>query len=190
MEISTYGKSPDNPVRLNSISASLAYLNNLVTDQGFHIIYHRPRSIVSQKPIDHYEIMTSDNKYDDIYISIYYEKCNFSPPAGYLFECSFILIDNNSDEEESEFCDIEPEFVFDDGLKELADRLEKVKTLPLFEKFIDDSTGTNSKEPGFPYSIVESVVEENVMYTPEKLKKILESIKPREKSKNTLGFKY
>jgi len=185
MDITTYGKSLDNPILLNSIRASLAYLNNLVTDQGLHIIYHRLGSILGQNPVDHYEIMTSDNKYDDIFISIYSEKCLFSPPVGYLFACNFILIDNYSDdEEEPEFCDIEPEFVFNDGLEDLTDILKKADSLPLFEKFIYNSTGTNLKDSGFPYSIVESVVNGNLLYTPEKLKKILDSIKPREKYKN------
>lgn len=92
------------------------------------------------------------------FISIYNEKNSLIPPEGYLFDGNFIIIDNYSDEEEPEFCDIDPEFVFDDGLEELTDRLEKVCSLPIFEKFIDNSTGTNSKDSGFPYSIAESVV--------------------------------
>ena len=39
--IENYGKSIDNPVLLNSIPASIIFLNNLVTDKGYHIFYHR-----------------------------------------------------------------------------------------------------------------------------------------------------
>jgi hypothetical protein len=70
----TYGKSPENPVNLNSIPASIIFRNNLVTEKGYHLVYHRKGSLsgLDYKPIDHYEIMTST--YMMIFSSIFIMK--------------------------------------------------------------------------------------------------------------------
>ena len=84
-----YGKNPGNPLQLNSIVASRLFLNTLVNAAGYHIVYHRLGSLPCRddRPvIDHYEIMTSDNHYDDLFINIYNETNSWIPPDGYLFE--------------------------------------------------------------------------------------------------------
>ena len=85
--IENYGKSIDNPVLLYSIPASIIFLNNLVTVKGYHIFYHRigSRHRKDKQIIDHYEIMSTDGQYDDIYINIYNERSTWKPPEGYLF---------------------------------------------------------------------------------------------------------
>lgn len=65
-----YGKSLENPANFNCVRASIIFLNTLVTTEGYHITYHRPGSLENSHKviIDHYETISGDNRYDDIYI--------------------------------------------------------------------------------------------------------------------------
>ena len=120
-----YGMSIDNPVLLNSIPASVIYLNNLVTDKGYHIFYHRigSRSRKDHQIIDHYEIMSTDGHYDDIFINIYNERSTWRPPEGYLFDSlPDMMCDQLMKRENLEYLDEEDIISFDDCFV-LTDRL-------------------------------------------------------------------
>ena len=87
-EIEKYGRCIQQPVKLNSIPASIIFMNNLVTKLGNHIIYHRIGSKhgINGEIVDHYEIMTTANQYDDIFICAYHDQSEWIPPYGYLFD--------------------------------------------------------------------------------------------------------
>ena len=185
-----YGKNPDNPIQLNSIVASRLYLNNLVDASGYHILYHRRGSLpmrASRPIIDHYEIMTSDNRYDDIFINIYNETNDWTPPAGYLFEDDMedipdFLSDDEREELDETEIKIDEKYLFkNESANDLEKDLARAGSLPSLELFMDQSYGTNGYMEDFPYSLISEILMNHIMSTQEKTEKIVSSIKPREK---------
>lgn len=176
---SFYGKTPDSPVLLNSIELSMRYLNNLVTEDGLHIVYHRVGSLFGDKPIDRYEILSSDLKYDDIYISIYSETVSLIPPDGYLFERDSINIE--FDDGEEEYYEIDEIYLYGDKLdvSNTESLLNATKNLPPLERILFDSGGINFNDPEFPYGVITYLVENEGICPLEKLTKVLAVIKPR-----------
>ena len=183
----TFGKSPDNPIQLNSIVASRLFLNNLVSAVGYHIIYHRRGSFHVQGDgpiIDQYEIMSSDNHYEDFYVNIYNETNQWIPPEGYLFE--YELIDINfflTDYELSELGEDEINIAEKFILKtEWDEEMTPNVDLPLLELYMDESSGVNGFNDEFPYARIKELIMNHRLYTPERLEVVISSIKPRGKS--------
>jgi hypothetical protein len=149
---SDYGKSPDNPIQLNSIVASRLFLNNLVNESGYHILYHRLGSLplkANRPIIDHYEVLSSDNLYDDIFINIYNEANDWTPPAGYLFEedledITYFLSDYENEELDESEIKIDEKYLFKYVFTDdLDDEQERVGSLPLLELLMDKSSENN-----------------------------------------------
>mgnify|MGYP000940299387 CR=1 FL=1 len=189
--IENYGKSIDNPVLLNSIPASAIFLNNLVTDKGYHIFYHRigSRRRKDKQIIDHYEIMSTDGQYDDIYINIYNERSTWRPPEGYLFDnlpdmmCNQLMSRENLEElDEEDIISFDDCFVFTDRLPDAIDfdsMSEFNKLLPPLERLTMDSYGTSKHYENFPFSIVREYLVRIYGLSNEKADKIIAEIPPR-----------
>jgi len=185
-----YDKNPDNPIQLNSIVASRLFLNNLVNAGGYHILYHRLGSLplkASRPIIDHYEVMSSDNRYDDIFINIYNETNDWTPPAGYLFEDDMeditdFLSDYESEELDESEIKIDEKYLFkQDSADDLGENLAKFGPFPLLELYMNQSSGVNGYNEDFPNSQIREIVMNHIMRTQGKMEKILSGIKPREK---------
>lgn len=185
-----YGKCLENPVNLNSIPASVIFLNNLVTVQGYHIIYHRLGSVYyNEINIDHYEIMTSENLYDDIYINIYNEISNWTPPEGYLFESfpesMFRQLEDREYPEtpgELDIIDFDEKYVFNDPFQigfDMEDISGSLKSLPPLERVILSSYGTNGWVKNFPHSMIRELLSDHYELTPDKVKEVLLAVSPR-----------
>ena len=184
----TFGKSHDNPIQLNSIVASRLFLDNLVSTCGNHIIYHRPSSFTRRSDgtiIDHYEIMCSDNHYDDFYINIYNETNQWVPPAGYLFEYELVDIDLFlTDYELSELnepeINIAERYMFNPKLPDDPnEEMTRTVNLPLLELYMSQSRGVNGFNEDFPYSRINELIKNHRMYTPDRLEKVILSTNPR-----------
>ena len=147
------------------------FLNNLVTKDGLHLIYHRKGSVGSGKikPIDVYEIMTTDNVYATFYFNVYADENILTPPEGYLFESDF-----DFDEE------IEDVFIYEDNLKSIEDIAEYSKNLPLLEKHLSESKGVNGKMKNFPFDLLKNFYEEGVLDFVKDIDALIASIKPRD----------
>jgi hypothetical protein len=185
-----FGQSPDNPIQLNSIVASRLFLDNLVSRNGNHILYHRRGSFQLKEDgpiLDHYEVMSSDNRYDDFYINIYNETNEWIPPDGYLFEyeladISFFLSDYELSELNGTEINIAGKYFFKTELGD-SEELTTNVNLPLLELFMNKSSGVNGCNDEFPYSRIKELIKNHRMYTSERLEEVLTSIKPRGKSK-------
>ena len=141
MEINQFGKCIENPILLNSIDSSILYLDALITNTGNYIIYHRFGSSIKKglkplKPVDCYEIITTDNKSDKIYISIYNEQSKFVPPNGYYFDALSDLFFKSMVDRKEYF--VRKKYWFSE-----EDLLEEVQPVyfPLL-KYIDGSFGS------------------------------------------------
>ena len=174
----------ENMVRLNSIAASRFFLNNLVTAQGFHIIYHRRGSmsgIDDGGPVDHYEIMSTANEYDDIYISIYNETSTWIPPCGYLFEYDLdvtreLLSDYDIEEINEQEITVDEKYMFKhEYTGDLDEDVRKISELPPLELFMDESKGVTSFTDHFPYELLKELFQD----IPAKMKEIVAAVKPR-----------
>ena len=174
-----YGKTIDNPVKLRSIKASLAFLSNLVTESGKFILFHRLFSTPSEKgPIDCYEILSSDYKKDKIYIDIYNSKNEMIPPDGYLFdneEISFEEIDYSNENIYIDTYKIDNQYVIGNKDTEISLNKHHSESTRL-EEFIENSYGVNYKVGDFPKDLVNHVVENNIFYFLKPNKKIIDKI--------------
>jgi hypothetical protein len=72
----------ENPIQVDSIRNSLNYLNNLVTEDGYNIIYHRLGSIRESKILDHYQAVDTNGRYHELYIDPYADEMMRVPPNG------------------------------------------------------------------------------------------------------------
>ena len=192
--IENYGKSIDNPVLLNSIPASIIFLNNLVTDKGYHIFYHRigSRHGKDKQIIDHYEIMSTDGQYDDIYINIYNERSTWRPPEGYLFAslpdmmCDQLMRRENLEElDEEDIISFDDCFVYTDRLPDAIDfdsMSEFNKLLPPLERVTLDSYGSNQHYENFPFSLIREYLAGICVLSAEGADKIIAEIPPRNSS--------
>ncbi|GEM_PF-1742766 len=187
----TYGRTPDNPIQLNSVVASRLFLDNLVSAKGYHIIYHRLGSfqVLGDGPIiDHYEVMSSDNHYDDFYINIYNDTNEWIPPDGYLFEynldgISFFLSDFERNELNEPEIIIAERYLFNPVLSDDPDEeMTPSLNIPLLELYMDESSGVNGFNDEFPYYRIKELIMNHSMYTPDRLEDVLSSIKTRGKT--------
>jgi hypothetical protein len=158
MEINQFGKCIENPVLLNSIDSSILYLDALITNTGNYIIYHRFSSSIRKglKPIDCYEIITTDNKSDKIYISIYNEQSKFVPPNGYYFDALSDLFFKSMIDKKEYF--IRKKYWFSEVLQEEEQPIYS----PLL-KYIDGSFGCNFKYRNFPFDLIYDKLKEEFL---------------------------
>jgi hypothetical protein len=133
-----YGKSPENPIVLSSITSSTQYLNSLVTLDGMNILYHRQGSLSkNSKIIDHYEIIDGHGDYDDIYVDVYGDVDRFVPPSGYMFTRSIRF---------AAMYGTPPDDAYIIGRAACADEKK-------LQHYLSKSSGTNYFVDDFPYSL-------------------------------------
>lgn len=80
-----FGWEATNPIPVNTISGSKAYLGRLRTNEGVKISYDRLGSTFAKnidRPIDMYEISANGNKIGILYISPYHKKNSDRAPKG------------------------------------------------------------------------------------------------------------
>jgi len=147
-----YGKTIDFPVKLSGIDNNLMFLENLITVDGYHILFHRDGSMRHNgKVIDRYLILACDGRYEELYFDVYNEENVFIPPSGFLFESEVNFYHLDVDEKYFGRFDIP------DDQNELA---EYIKKLPFLERYISRSYGTNMKLRPFPDQLIKEMIEE------------------------------
>lgn len=175
IDASTYGHTPDNPILVTGVEESFEFLNGLVTDKGYYILYHRKRSLSvgKSKPIDHYEILKGDGTYDDLYISIYAEEDKFIPPEGYKFDYHYDFV---------HFFD--PAYyyhqVFPEEKHITEAALEIINSWPLLHRYLGKTHGVNYRVKNFPFELLEELIKNKKVKMPTDYKTFIETIKPRE----------
>lgn len=164
MENENYGLIPENPLRMSSgVRASMTLLGNLVTCDGFHILFHRPTTVDSPnlisengnaRIIDKYEIISGSGKVANLYIDIYSKENLWIPPAGFMFEFKQLFYEDDGDVIEVK---IEPKYIFDcEQLNmDIFDFYERNKKFEIEKILINGSMGVNYKVSDFPKGLIE-----------------------------------
>ena len=157
-----YGLIPENPLKMSGVRASMIMLQNLVTCDGFHILFHRPTSIDSpntknengkDRILDEYELITGNGKILNLYIDIYNDENLWIPPYGFLFENDLIYYVDDDDKIE---VIIDSEFVFDfEQINMNIDKYYERKKEYEIEKNLISSWGVNFKTNNFPEQLIE-----------------------------------
>jgi hypothetical protein len=173
MEINQFGKCIENPILLNSIDSSILYLDALITNTGNYIIYHRFRSSIRKglKPIDCYEIITTDYKSDKIYISIYNEQSTFVPPNGYYFDALSDLFFKSMVDRKEYF--VRKKYWF----SEVDLQEEEQLVHSSLQKYIDASFGSNLKYRNFPLDLLYEKLKEELSLEDVLIEEILRDLK-------------
>ena len=162
----------ENPIRVDSIRNSLNYLNNLVTEGGYNIIYHRLGSIHEEKILDHYQAVDTSGKYHEFYIDPYADEMMKIPPTGFLFQSSFFDYHDIFDDTE-----VDDKYVYENNI-DPEEYMDYLDTKPFAFKMISDSWGTNFKT-NFPEDVINMMIEEKFIniYRDEDLTKLIEELK-------------
>lgn len=163
-----YGLISENPLKLSGVRASMVLLENLITKDGFHILFHRPETVLSpslkfdtgnEKILDVYELITGDGKKYNLFIDIYSEENHWVPPANFMFEFDLLYYEDDGEEIEVK---IEQQYIFDCdqiGL-DTFDYYERNKKFDV-EKILSGSIGVNYKIQNFPKGLIEIYMNRN-----------------------------
>ena len=162
----------ENPIRVDGIRNSLKYLNNLVTEDGYNIIYHRLGSINDGKILDHYQAVDTAGRYHEFYIDPYADEMMKIPPTGFLFQSSFFDYHDIFNDTE-----VDDKYVYENNI-EPEEYMDYLDTKPFAFKMISDSWGTNFKT-NFPEDVINMMIEEKFIniYRDEDLTKLIEELK-------------
>ena len=158
----------ENPIRVDGIRNSLKYLNNLVTEGGYNIIYHRLGSIHEEKILDHYQCVDTSGKYHELYIDPYAKEMMRIPPTGFLFQSSFFDFD---------YTEVDDKYVYEDNI-DPEEYMDYLDTKPFAFKMISYSWGTNFRT-NFPEDVINMMVKENFIFISkdEHLTKLIKELK-------------
>lgn len=158
----------ENPIRVDGIRNSLKYLNNLVTEDGYNIIYHRLGSIHEEKILDHYQCVDTGGRYHEFYIDPYADEMMRIPPTGFLFQSSFFDFD---------YTEVDDKYVYEDNI-DPEEYMDYLDTKPFAFKMISDSWGTNFRT-NFPEDVINMMVKENFIFISkdEHLTKLIKELK-------------
>lgn len=81
-----FGHEPTNPIPVNTVMGSIAYLGKLRTLDGIKVQYERMGSITApniDNMIDEYEIVANGKKITHLFICPYNKKNSDRPPKGF-----------------------------------------------------------------------------------------------------------
>ena len=158
----------ENPIRVDGIRNSLKYLNNLVTEDGYNIIYHRLGSINDGKILDHYQCVDTGGRYHELYIDPYADEMMKIPPTGFLFQSSFSDFDDT---------EVDDKYVYENNI-DPEEYMDYLDTKPFAFKMISDSWGTNFRT-NFPEDVINMMIEEEFIFISkdEHLTKLIKELK-------------
>lgn len=160
-----YGLFPENPLKMCGVRASMILLENLVTKEGFHVLFHRPETVLSPtlmfkdqtyRILDVYELITGDGKKYNLFIDIYNDENSWISPSLFMFEYDLLYLEDDEIEVK-----IEQQYIFDCeqiGL-DIFDYYERNKKFEI-EKILNGSMGVNYKVKNFPESLIERIKSE------------------------------
>lgn len=167
METSDYGLSIDNPIHTTCIEATTAFIENLVTDKGYHFLYHRKESISgyftdngfvqTEHPVDHYQLFDGEKKLHDLYFSVYHDENLMIPPQGFKFR--FDEIGYYDADDQCFINTIDELHVFD--MNSITNIFKYLGEAPILEQFLYLNLGTNMYVDDFPESLLKTFLEEN-----------------------------
>jgi hypothetical protein len=183
-----FGKCPENPVNLSSKAAAKKYLDHLLTDKGFHILYHRPGSLNDKESVtvDRYEIITGEGIYDDLFIDTQCEMDMWVPPEGYLFDPKIELKKlgwrgyDQSYTDEREIT-VEEQFIYQDEFYgDWEESMRFYHGLPRLERYLKCSSGEDGYVENFPFPLIEEILDNlDINLTVAMKEWIISAIKPR-----------
>ena len=162
----------ENPIRVDGIGNSLKYLNNLVTEDGYNIIYHRLGSIHEEKILDHYQCVDTNGRYHEFYIDPYADEMMKIPPTGFLFQSSFFDYHDIFNDTE-----VDDKYVYENNI-DPEEYMDYLDTKPFAFKMISDSWGTNFRTI-FPEDVINMMIKENFIFISkdEHLTKLIKELK-------------
>jgi hypothetical protein len=183
-----FGRCPENPVKLSSRTAAKKYLDHLLTDKGFHILYHRPgsRNDKDIATVDHYEIMSGEGVYDDLFIDTPGEIDIWMPPKGYLFDPKIELKKlgwrgyDLSYTAEREIT-VEERFIYRDKWPDDWEEIMRIfHELPPLERYLYCSSGEEYYVENFPFTLIDELLDNLDIKISLAMKDwIVSAIKPR-----------
>jgi hypothetical protein len=184
-----YGKGPGNPVILSSRAAVKRFLDHLVTDQGFHLLYHWCGSVSgnNEDNIDYFEIFTGGGEYDDLFFNLHNRSDIWIPPAGYLFVPEIELKPLGIPEydrcytAEKEIT-VERKYIFRDAdTGDWEENMRFFQGLPRLERYLYYSSGEDGYTENFPFPLIDEILDNLDIEISHVMKDwIISPIKPRE----------
>lgn len=149
-----YGITFQNPIKSKHSVSALTMLDNIVTTNGFHILYHFKDYIIRQNAIiEVYEVFSEDKNLFVLYFDVTSEIDIWIPPTGFLFQYEWIpnevIFYHGQDYYYKDGCTHDNAMVKFDSMEE-----------SVFEWFIFENVGVNYRSNNFPYSMYQKYLDE------------------------------
>ncbi len=177
MNNDTYGLIPENPIKLKSEQAAIAFLESLVTKHdGYHILFHKLMSFdfnlfdgkkeTAENTSEIYQIYTNNQKIITLFFNIHYEDCVWIPPAGFEFESEFISVWDKemTYKSEAEYNIVKVDKKYVNTIREnwTTDDYNMIDP-DCQESILYRSWGVNYKTCNFPHELWEKYIKENTV---------------------------
>jgi len=150
-----YGITLQNPIKLlNSVFVTVM-LQSIVTENGFHLLYHFVDYILKDESIiEKYEVFSEDKGLQSLFFEVINKPNNWIAPTGFVFKDEYIV------EEDIIFHGMEYFYKDEKDYENMLDIFEKMEET-YFELFVFENVGVNYNSPEFPYSMYKKYIDEH-----------------------------
>lgn len=146
---SNYGLSGDNPIKLKNSESVITMLKHIVTDSGFHLLFHFKDYISNEKSIiEVYEIFSGVEEFYLLYFEVTKDINVWLPPSGFLFKHEWI------EHGESNFIYHGQDYYYkgDESVDSPFDYFH-LRNWKVLKIYLSDNYGVNYTGKDFPHSV-------------------------------------
>lgn len=153
--MSDYGTSVQNPIKLLNSESINVMLQNIVTENGFHIFYHYVNYILKGNSIiEKYEVFSEDKGLQVLFFEVNKNTNIWIAPTGFVFKDEFIV------EEEIIYHGTDYFYKDEKDYEEIMNKFDMMEET-YFELFVFENVGVNYCSPNFPYSMYQKYIDEH-----------------------------
>lgn len=150
-----YGTSVQNPIELLNSESVTVMLQNIVTENGFHIFYHFVNyTLKGDSIIEKFEVFSEDKGLQELFFEIDKKTNIWVAPTGFVFKNEFIVEDDLIYHGSDYFYKKEKDY------EEVMNKFDMMDET-YFELFVFENVGVNYNSPNFPYSMYQKYIDEH-----------------------------
>ena len=150
-----FGFSEMNPIKLKDSESVLIILDDIVTENGFHLLYHFLDYIVKgDLIIERYEVFSEEKGAQILYFDVTNDKNSWIAPVGFIFSYDWII--------DVDIIYHGQDYYYKDDRND-EDAMAKFDSIehPLFDFFLFENVGVNFKSQNFPHSMFQKYLDEH-----------------------------
>lgn len=150
-----YGIDIESPMELEDLKFIPVMLHSIVTENGFHILYHFVDSIINgNSTIVKYEVFSEDKGIQELFFEINKKPNLWIAPTGFLFIDEYIIEEHIIYHGNEYFYKDEKDY---EKVMNSFNMLEETQ----FDLFVFENVGVNYNSPDFPNSMYQKYIDEH-----------------------------